>query len=197
MSWPPAPVPEGELAGALRPSGESTMLPAAAYTSAAVLGWERRHLFAGGWTCLGRVEDVFPAGTTQRALPAGDVGVLLTTGDGGQVRAFANTCRHRGHELLPEGGAADRQSVVCPYHAWAFGLDGGLRAAPGFREVPGFRAEEHGLVPLPVPPVKVPPAAAVRYKVQGTVRRPFRLANGFVRAARDFDRHIQCAVIAD
>ena len=35
---------------ALRPFGEATMLPAIAYTSAEVLAWERRHLFAGTWT---------------------------------------------------------------------------------------------------------------------------------------------------
>ena len=34
------------------------MLPAAAYTSADVLAWERRHLFAGTWSCVGREEDL-------------------------------------------------------------------------------------------------------------------------------------------
>ena len=37
------------------------MMPAEAYTSPEVLAWERRHLFAGSWTCLGRVDDLFPA----------------------------------------------------------------------------------------------------------------------------------------
>ena len=36
------------------------MLPAAAYTSPEVLAWERRHLYAGSWTCLGRLGDLFP-----------------------------------------------------------------------------------------------------------------------------------------
>ena len=36
------------------------MLPAEAYTSEEVLAWERRHLYAGAWTCLGRVADLFP-----------------------------------------------------------------------------------------------------------------------------------------
>ena len=52
------------------------MLPAAAYTSAAVLAWERRHLFAGTWTCVGREADL-RGGTDeparQRALVVGDV----------------------------------------------------------------------------------------------------------------------------
>ncbi len=53
------------------------MLPAAAYTSEEVLAWERRHLFAGTWTCLGRLEELLPEGVTQRAAVVGDVPVLL------------------------------------------------------------------------------------------------------------------------
>ena len=34
--------------------------PPTAYTSAEVLAWEQRHLFAGSWTCLGRLADLFP-----------------------------------------------------------------------------------------------------------------------------------------
>jgi Rieske 2Fe-2S family protein len=127
----------------------STMLPAAAYTSEEVLAWERRHLFAGTWTCLGRLDELLPDGVTQCAAVAGDVPVLLVRADG-SVRAFANTCRHRGHELLGEGESSSRQSVMCPYHAWTYRLDGSLQAAPGFRESDGFDPTGHHLVELPV-----------------------------------------------
>ena len=48
------------------------MLPATAYTSEEVLAWERRHLFAGGWTCLGRLEELLPraGGGRQARRPA-------------------------------------------------------------------------------------------------------------------------------
>ncbi len=147
--------PDGEeaLARSLRPFGESTMLPAAAYTSAEVLAWEQRHLFAETWTCVGRVADVSGEQTgapvRQRALRVGDVPVLLTFTDA-TPRAFANTCRHRGHELLTQDATSTHQSVVCPYHGWNYRLDGSLRVAPEFREAPGFRPEEHPLVELPV-----------------------------------------------
>jgi len=49
--FPLAPVDPSGLAVALRPFGESRMLPPAAYTSAEVFAWERRHFFGGGWTC--------------------------------------------------------------------------------------------------------------------------------------------------
>ena len=124
------------------------MLPAEAYTSEAVLAWDRRHLFAAAWTCLGRVAEL-SAGVTQRATAAGDVGVLLTFTSSG-VRAFANVCRHRGHELLGDTGTESRGVVVCPYHGWVYGLDGSLVTATAMRDVASFGPAEHGLVELPV-----------------------------------------------
>ena len=139
----------GALAQSLRPFGESTMLPPAAYTSPEVFAWEQRQLFAGSWTCVGRVSDLSGhqdgSPVRQRAVVVGDVPLLLTFSEGAP-RAFANTCRHRGHELLTEDRTSTNQSIVCPYHGWSYRLDGRLRAAPEFRDAAGFRAEEHHLV---------------------------------------------------
>jgi Rieske 2Fe-2S family protein len=155
----PAPLAAEALAPALRPFGEGTMLPAAAYTSAEVFRWEQRAFLASSWTCVGRVDDLFPAGDNQVATRVGDVPVLLVregaaddaaAGTGSPLRAYANTCRHRGHELLPEGGSAAARAIVCPYHAWSYRTDGSLLAAPGFDEVGTFDPAAHGLVPLPV-----------------------------------------------
>jgi Rieske 2Fe-2S family protein len=125
------------------------MLPALAYTSPEVLAWELRHVFAGTWAFLGRLDELLPEGTSQRAVLVGDVGAVLTRDDG-EVRMFANTCRHRGHELLATGGSSGRQAIVCPYHAWSYDLAGRVVAARGFREVEGFESAAHGLVELPV-----------------------------------------------
>src|SRR3954451_18604795 len=87
------------------------MLPAVAYTAPHVLAWELRHLYAGSWACLGRVGDLFADdATTQRALTVGDVSCLVTR-DRDTIRMFANTCRHRGHELLADDDAADRRAI--------------------------------------------------------------------------------------
>ena len=147
-----APLDPEALAAAAAPFGSSLTLPGAAYTSAEVFAWDLRHLFAGAWACVGRVEELRAGDVAQRALTVGDVGVLLTfgPGSGGPVRAFANVCRHRGHELLPAGGAATREAVICAYHGWAYRLDGTLTTATGMREVPNFDPAQHGLVELPV-----------------------------------------------
>lgn len=128
MDRPAAPIDAEALAVARRPHGESAMLPAEAYTSDAVLAWERRHVFAGSWSCVGRIDELADV-SSQRAIEIGDVGVLLTVASD-DVRAFANVCRHRGHELLPVGAVAVGTKLQCPYHGWTYDVDGALRSAP-------------------------------------------------------------------
>jgi Rieske 2Fe-2S family protein len=147
----PAPMPADDLAAALAPFGRSRMLPREAYVDPAVFEWEQANIFSG-WRCVGHANDLAGIGA-QRAVGSGANAVLLVRGDdedseSGGLRAFANTCRHRGHELLACGASAKRRNIVCPYHAWSYRLDGRLRNAPGFSEVDGFSPEEFGLAPL-------------------------------------------------
>jgi glycine betaine catabolism A len=146
---PLAPVDPAGLADALRPFGESRMLPPAAYTDPAVFGWEQQRFFGGGWICVGFASEL-PVPGDQRAVRVGAGSVLLSRDADGALRAFANFCRHRGHELLPCGESAQRPAIVCPYHSWTYGLSGELRAAKGFKGTPGFDESRWGLVELPV-----------------------------------------------
>ena len=125
------------------------MLPRAAYVDPAVFGWEQQNFFGGGWLCVGR-SDQLPEPGDQRAEATGQGSVLLVRGEDSTLRAFANSCRHRGHELLPCGGSAQRNAIICPYHAWTYSLDGELRGAAGFRRRPGFDFGQWGLPQLPV-----------------------------------------------
>ena len=148
-----APLDPQLLTSALRPFGQSTVLPGTAYTDPGVFAWERRHAIAGSWACIGRLGDVLPDGVTQRAVTVGDVPVVVVrppAGDGREVVAFANTCPHRGHELLSDGCTASSRSMVCPYHAWSFALDGRLVGAPRMRDVAGFDPRGVQLVPVPL-----------------------------------------------
>jgi glycine betaine catabolism A len=144
-----APIDPAGLAESLRPFGESRMLPRTAYVDPAVFSWEQKHFFDGGWSCVGFSAELANPGD-QRAVPVGAGSVLLSRDDDSILRAFANTCRHRGHELLPCGGSAQRPSIVCPYHSWTYELDGGLKTAKGFRGTPGFDDSQWGLIRLPV-----------------------------------------------
>jgi Rieske 2Fe-2S family protein len=142
----PAPVPAADLAASLAPFGQSRMLPRAAYVDPAVFEWEKGAIFSG-WRCVGHADDISATGS-QKAVGSGANGVLLVRGDDALVRAFANTCRHRGHELLSCGEELKRRNIVCPYHAWSYRLDGTVRNAPGFKGDDSFDASSFGLTEL-------------------------------------------------
>ena len=143
-----APIPHADLEPALRPFGKSHMLPRAAYVDPAVLAWENENFF-GGWICVGRSVDLAKAGS-QKAVRAASGSVLLIRGEDEVLRGFVNACRHRGHELLPCGALTAKRSVVCPYHAWTYKLDGSMRHAPHMDEVEGYNPDDYGLQSLPV-----------------------------------------------
>ena len=73
--------------------------------------------------------------------------VIVIRGDDGEVRAFANVCRHRGSRLV-DGEAGCAKVLTCPYHAWSYARDGKLVGVPHRHEYPGLKTEELGLVPV-------------------------------------------------
>ena len=73
--------------------------------------------------------------------------VIVIRGDDGEVRAFANVCRHRGSRLVDGTGGCARV-LTCPYHAWSYARDGRLVGVPHRSDYPGLRTEELGLVPV-------------------------------------------------
>jgi glycine betaine catabolism A len=146
---PAAPLDNAALARSLRAFGESVMLPPPAYVDPAVFAWEQKYFFDSGWACVGFSSQLAKPGD-QRAESVGAGSVLLTRDEDGALHAFANTCRHRGHELLPCGASAQNNSVICPYHSWTYALDGGLRFAQGFKGRDGFDKSAWGLAELPV-----------------------------------------------
>ena len=69
---------------------------------------------------------------------------MLRDGEGG-LRAFHNVCRHRGSRLCVEPQGQLGHAIQCPYHAWTYGLDGALRAAPNMAGVAGFDQRDYPL----------------------------------------------------
>ena len=103
-----------------------------------MFAWEQRWFFDHGWVCVGRTADM-PAPGDQRAVTVGDAGVLLVRDRVRGLGVFANACRHRGHELLPcRCDTTNRGTILCPYHGWAYDLDGALLSTPHFEAPDGF-----------------------------------------------------------
>lgn len=126
------------------PFGMSRTLPAEAYTSEEVFEWERRHFFDSSWFCAGRAAGLDEPGT-RRAVRAGRGSILLVRSEDGELRAFYNVCRHRGHELLECGVTQNVRAMKCPYHGWVYGLDGSLKGTPHFAK-DAIDRNEFGLI---------------------------------------------------
>jgi glycine betaine catabolism A len=119
-------------------------LPAAAYTDAAWFANEMERVFARMWLAAGRATELNRPGAFIRREVAG-ASVLIVRGNDGAVRAFHNVCRHRGTRICTETEGTFQGSMQCPYHAWTYGLDGRLMAAPQMDEVEGFGRSEFPL----------------------------------------------------
>ncbi|MGB8862332.1 MAG: aromatic ring-hydroxylating dioxygenase subunit alpha [Ilumatobacteraceae bacterium] len=102
------------------------------YLSDEVYEIERQRLFHGGWMLAGRADRLGTGNRTVVEL-AGE-SVLLTRDLDGRLHALANVCRHRGARLCDQHTDTGQGSLMCPYHAWTYALDGRLIATPHLDE---------------------------------------------------------------
>jgi phenylpropionate dioxygenase-like ring-hydroxylating dioxygenase large terminal subunit len=134
-------------AGSLPLEASVSRVPAAHYVDDARFELERTRI----WRRLPLVLALsveLPAAGNYKALTAAGVPVLLARGGDGVVRAFVNTCSHRGAQLVLDGAGRARR-FVCPYHAWTYDERGalvGILAPEDFGEID---RSCHGLTALP------------------------------------------------
>jgi len=122
-------------------------LPGSYYTDPGIFEREQHEIFSRQWTYACRAEDLpAPGRFVRRRL--GDESVIVVRGGDGELRAFLNVCRHRGASLcLTDSGDAGR-AIRCPYHAWAYNLDGSLITAPNWRSMAAIDKADYGLHPV-------------------------------------------------
>ena len=109
---------------------------------------ERDRIFRRAWLMMGRVEEVpNPGDYVLRRIDPCKVSALITRGQDGKLRAFHNSCSHRGSELVSEA-QGNRKRFVCPYHAWAYGSDGALQNIPDEMSFFGVDKAKCGLAPI-------------------------------------------------
>ncbi|SSC70213.1 unnamed protein product [Ciceribacter sp. T2.26MG-112.2] len=97
--------------------------------------WYRDWLFVGHDCEIPRAGNYFTA-------QIGDYPVVIVRGKDQVIRAFHNTCRHRGHRVCTQERGASAK-LVCPYHQWTYDLDGSLVFARQMGET--FDKSEFGL----------------------------------------------------
>jgi Rieske 2Fe-2S family protein len=145
---PPLNLDPAEIEASLQPVERATMLPPRAFCDPGVLEWEMASIFSG-WVCMGHSSQVAePGAYLMRELGADSV--VVVGGEDGRLHAFLNVCRHRGARLIEDAEGSVRRRIRCPYHAWSYGLDGELRAAPHMDGVEDFDTSCWGLMPVRV-----------------------------------------------
>jgi glycine betaine catabolism A len=120
-------------------------LPAAWYRDPEHYRRELDALWYRRWIAALREEEV-PDPGDWRVAHIGTQSIVVVRAEQGAVRAFHNTCRHRGSILCTEErGNFARRRIVCPYHAWTYDLAGELVATPRRMETPDFDMKQFPL----------------------------------------------------
>jgi choline monooxygenase len=104
----------------------SMSLRSEAYTDSKWAAADLEAIFGRSWQWVCHVEKLAEPGSYVSTTIA-EMPVAVVRDRDGSLRAFYNVCKHRAHELLSSSGTTG--SIVCPYHAWVYGLDGRLRGA--------------------------------------------------------------------
>ncbi len=99
------------------------------YLSEPLFALERKHFFANTWNFIGHVSQVPDAGDYVAVEIAGRPLLLVRQADGG-LRVLYNRCAHKGTQVVADAAGNTGKFFRCPYHAWAYKLDGALLAIP-------------------------------------------------------------------
>jgi carnitine monooxygenase subunit len=121
-------------------------LPAWTYSDPEFYAAEIARLIRPSWQIVCHVSDVPGRGDYHTLDYAGE-SVVVIRGDDGALRVFTNVCRHRGARIL-DGPAGCARKLVCPYHAWTYGLDGRLAGLPLRASYGGIDEAALGLVAM-------------------------------------------------
>jgi choline monooxygenase len=121
--------------------------PASWYVRPGFLELERERVFRRSWQPVGRLDQVPRPGDYFTGCLVDDPYVVLRDRDG-TLRAFHNVCRHHAAQVCR--GEGSLTELVCPYHGWAYRLDGGLSRAPRLGKHELFERETFSLKPAAV-----------------------------------------------
>jgi len=122
-------------------------VPVARYTSREFHDLEVEKVWKKVWQFACR-EEQLPEPGDHVVYDIASLSILVVRGEDMQIRAFHNVCLHRGRALKDFDGGGDE--LRCPFHGWAWNLDGSLKEVPCRWDFPTVEREDYGL-----PEVKV------------------------------------------
>mmetsp|Transcript_96389 Transcript_96389/g.173914 ORF Transcript_96389/g.173914 Transcript_96389/m.173914 type:complete len:460 (-) Transcript_96389:550-1929(-) len=143
---PPVPDKIKELGRVTQaPIEQAKVMHPAFYVDKDYVQVEQERIFGSSWFAAAHVHELMNPGDV-KVIEAGNTSIILTRDKNHKLNAFYNTCRHRGARVLSADSKGCKQ-LVCPYHWWAYRLDGTLKSTPP-AAVPKERKEELSLLPV-------------------------------------------------
>ena len=89
---------------------------------------------------------LLPDNNTAIAHDGYGVPLIISRDGNGRIHVMANVCRHRGTRLIESDEVVSSKRIICPYHAWTYGSDGGLMAIPRPECFPGIDKSDRPLI---------------------------------------------------
>ncbi len=121
-------------------------IPSGRYTDPEFLALERAHVWKRSWLYAGHMDELPKVGSFLFTRKTGSP-IVIVRDKNDTVRAFYNTCRHRGGPLVKEP-AGCVSGFVCGYHGWTYALDGTLVNLRDKRDFVGLDPAQRALVPV-------------------------------------------------
>lgn len=109
-------------------------IPAGRYVDQRFFDLEMAHIWRKSWLLASHIDEVPEPGCFRLWDKAGQP-VVITHTEKGDIKAFYNTCSHRGAPVVTEEFGNSRR-LTCGYHGWSFNHDGELK---GMRDPEDFR----------------------------------------------------------
>ena len=124
-----------------------TDLPASRYTCQAFFQQELSKMWSRCWQWACR-EEHLPEVGDHYVYDIGPYSVIVTRVANDEIKAFINSCTHRGTRLLGDEGVGHGQGFNCPFHGWSWHLNGVLKDVPGRWDFPHVCEASHSLQPV-------------------------------------------------
>ena len=126
------PVPESLRDNSYVPQGKVDIAKSR-YTSHEFAALENEYLWTRTWQMACTSDELAQPGD-HVVYDVADQSVIVTRTKDGAIKAFHNSCLHRGTKLRTESGRV--ASFRCPFHGWRWDLDGDLVELPAEWDFP-------------------------------------------------------------
>ena len=137
----------GSFADCVQESHQDFRVDTRIYTDQWIFDQEMIRIFERTWVYVGHISEIENFGDYKTA-QIGQNPIIVSRSEDGQIHVLLNECRHRGNAVCREF-SGNLKNFTCPYHGWAYGLDGSLKGVTHPQGYPeNFAAELGGLIEL-------------------------------------------------